>query len=129
MRKTVPDWASGVDREREREEVREDEAQRALDAGEDPEPAVAIKREWSTVKEVAQRHGCSEKTIRKHRREGNLKARALNPDAPPRQRRYRIHRDDELAWVEARKADVRKPSSARRAAGTPGKRSFRERIK
>jgi transposase-like protein len=122
----MPDWASGRDREREREEIREDEWQKALDGGEEPQ-SLNIQREWSTVKEVAQRHGCSEKTIRKHRRDGALKAHAINPDAPPRSRRYRVHRDDELAWAKA-KADVRKPRNIRTPA-TPTKRLFRERVK
>jgi hypothetical protein len=82
--------------------VREDEWMRDLEIGE-TRPAVRLDREWSTMAEVAQRHRCSAKTIRKNRQDGTLKARCLNPDAPEKQRRYRVHRDDELAWSECKK--------------------------
>jgi hypothetical protein len=75
---------------------------RDLEIGETP-AAVQLDREWSTMAEVAQRHGCSAKTIRRLRLDGVLKAHCLNPDAPELQRRYRVHRDDERAWIEGKK--------------------------
>lgn len=122
---SVPSWALNIDQDQLDELGREDRWLREIEAGETP-PAIPIDRDWSTVKQVAERHGCSEKTIRRARSEGTLKARAINPDAPPRQRRYRIHRDDELAWVEAKKAVVRPPAAPRTTAAS--RRTFRERI-
>jgi hypothetical protein len=97
-----PDWATGRDREREREEVREDQWLRTIEAGETP-AVVTINQEWSTLAEVAKRHGCAAKTIRQHRLDGTLKAHCINPQAPEKSRRYRVHRDDELVWVEGKR--------------------------
>jgi hypothetical protein len=80
---------------------------REIEAGETP-PAVRIDREWSTMAEVAKRHGLAAKTVRQLRLDGALKAHCVNPDAPEKQRRYRIHRDDELTWVEAKKSRSRR---------------------
>jgi hypothetical protein len=78
---------------------------RELESGGMDSPAVVqTDREWSTMSEVAKRHHCSPKTIRKARLEGRLKAHCLNPDAPELQRRYRVHREDERAWLEGKKA-------------------------
>jgi hypothetical protein len=99
----IPVLALGLDREREAEEVAEDRWMRELELGGEIPAAVQLDREWSTMEEVAQRHRCSAKTIRKHRLEGSLKANCINPDAPEKQRRYRVHRDDELAWVAGRR--------------------------
>jgi excisionase family DNA binding protein len=125
--KRIPDWASDVDQEVLDEIGREDQWLRDIEAGETP-PPVRITRERSTVKEVAERHGLSDKTIRKYVHDGALKAEATNPDAPPKQRRWRIHRDDELAWIEARKADVRTAAKTRTNTSRPT-RTFRERVK
>jgi hypothetical protein len=50
------------------------------------------------------------------------------PGAPPRSRRYEIHRDDEVAWIEARKQRTR-PSEGRRSSQSSRTRSFRALVK
>jgi hypothetical protein len=98
----APSWALDIDQEQLDELGREDRWLREIEVGETP-PALQISREWSTMTEVAARHHCSAKFIRQQRLDGRLKARCLNPDAPERQRRYVVHRDDELVWTEGRR--------------------------
>jgi hypothetical protein len=94
------------------------------EAGEPP-PSMPITGEWSTVAEVATRHRVKPKTIRARIHDGSLTAVDESPDGtPPRQRRYRIHRDAELAWIEAKGQRTRRAERAKAAA--PGGRSFKE---
>ena len=88
-----------------------------VEAGERP-PSVPITGEWSTVKEVAVRHRCSAKTIRARIHDGSLKAVDHSPaGSGVRQRRYRIHRDAEVAWLEA-KGQRRRGTAKAKAANT-----------
>lgn len=74
----------------------------ALLAGETPPPA-PIQGEWSTVQEVAARHRCATKTIRKAIHSGQLVAvNHAAKGSDPRQSRYRIHRDAETAWIKSK---------------------------
>jgi hypothetical protein len=85
--------------------------------------SVKPKHEWSTVQEVAARHSCSPKTIRKRIYDGSLKAVDISPaGSDVRQRRYRIHRDAEKAWMDAKGQKSRQ--TARKAS--PTGRSFRD---
>jgi hypothetical protein len=125
-RKHPPAWALGIDQDQLDELGREDRWLREIEAGETP-PPVEIQREWSTVKQVAERHALAEKTIRKYIREGSLTAVAHPTSAPAKQRRWRVRRDDELAWIEGKAADLRRP--AKRATPAPrARRTFRERV-
>jgi hypothetical protein len=81
-------------------------------------------QEWSSVQQVAARHGVSAKTIRKRIYDGSLKAVDVAASSDPRQRRYRIHRDAEAAWVAA-KAET--TPAARRRRKTAARR-FRDLI-
>lgn len=117
---------AGIDRERLQEEAAEDQQMRSLELGE-PAPSVAITGEYASVREVATRHRLSEKTIRKYIADGRLKAQAVNPNAPPKQRRWRVHRDDELAWIESKAAVTR--TTAHKQTPSKTGRSFRERVK
>jgi hypothetical protein len=77
---------------------------------------VPIKGDWSTVSEVATRHRCSPKTIRARIYDGSLKAVDHSPNGSnPRQRRYRIHRDAEEAWLRA-KGEANRQMTTRKAA-------------
>jgi hypothetical protein len=117
---------AGMDRERMQEEAAEHEFGRAVLA-EEPAPSVAIAGEYASVREVATRHRLSEKTIRKYIADGRLKAQAVNPNVPPKQRRWRVHRDDELAWIESKNAITR--TTAHKQSHSKTGRSFRERVK
>ncbi len=90
----------------------------ALEAGEQPQEAPEVIGEWSTVQEVARRHKCAPKTIRARIADGSLKAVQHGPKgAGAKQLRYRIHRDDEAAWVAA-KGEQKRSVAARKAAAT-----------
>ena len=69
--------------------------------------------EWSTVAQVAARHHLSPKTIRKAIGDGQLDARGSKHQP------YRIHRDAEYAWVEARRAGPKAAAKTGRGRRTP----------
>lgn len=81
-------------------------------------PASASERgEWATVAEVAKRHRLSAKTVRRDIASGRLRAH----DGPPKP--YRIKREDEDVWAEARRTPgarsrTPKPSRTRKPAST-----------
>jgi hypothetical protein len=94
-----------------------------VEAGDRP-ASVPITGEWSTVQEVAARHRCSTKTIRARIHDGSLKAVDHSPaGSGSRQARYRIHRDAEVAWLEA-KGERRRAAAKAKAGNT-----FRELVK
>jgi hypothetical protein len=96
-----------------------------VEAGERP-PSVPITGEWSTVKEVAARHRCSAKTVRARIHDGSLKAVDHAPaGSGSRQARYRIQRDAEIAWLEAKGERRRSATAAKAKAQT----TFKELVK
>ena len=120
----VPEHLRSADERYWLEQAKIDEWIASLEAGETPRSR-PITGEWSTVQEIAARHRCSPKTIRKRIHDGSLKAEALNPSAPARQRRWRVHRKAEEAWIKQKGQRVRE-TAARRAPKTKSGKSFKE---
>lgn len=76
--------------------------------------------EWSTVKEVAKRHGYAPKTITAAIRAGRLRAAQDGPRRP-----YRVHRDDEAEWAEERRTPkTRAPRKQRAKSKRPTGSTF-----
>jgi helix-turn-helix protein len=115
----VPSWALNIDQDQLDELGREDRWLREIEAGEQG-PSVPITGEWATVKEVATRHRKSEKSIRRYIKDGALRAHG------DKHHPYRVHRDDEIAWIEAQRGQSRE-----RVTRTRGKQAstFRELVK
>jgi excisionase family DNA binding protein len=110
------------------EEGRIDQWIAGIEAGDDLSPSPPISGEWATVQEVAARHRVTAKTIRKHIHDGRLKAVDHAPaNADPRHRRYRIHRDDETAWIAAKGEKMRQQAVHAKPKTASG-RSFKDLI-
>jgi hypothetical protein len=118
----VADWAQTLEEQALLEEAKID----AWLAEGAEMPPVELANEWSTVQEVARRHRCSDKTIRKRIHEGSLKAIAHPDNAPARQQRYRVHRTAEEAWIAAKQQRTRVVGA--KAKQTQARRTFKSRI-
>jgi hypothetical protein len=118
----MPAWArDDPDEDYWREQARIDEWIAAGEAGD--QPSLPISGEWATVREVAARHRKSEKTIRRYIAAGELKAQG------DKQHPYRIHRDDELAWINAQRGRTIEAKQRRSVAGKPAATTFRGLVK
>jgi hypothetical protein len=126
-RPDVPEWARTQEEHDLIEMGRIDNWIRELEAGESPPEPNPIPAEWSSVPEVAARHGLSPKTIRKAIRDGRLKAVDQGGVDDPRARRYRIHRDAEGDWI-ADRGGRKRERAARSAVTSPTGKSFREMV-
>src|ERR1700682_48176 len=109
----MPEWARDDDDEYWKEQARIDDWIAKGEAGEQQEPGPVGRREWASVKEVAARHGKSEKTIRLYIKNGELKAHG------DKHHPYRIHREDEKVWLNAMRGQ-RRERSRRTTVGQPG---------
>jgi hypothetical protein len=96
-----------------------------LDAqGPDAAPAADPSRaEWSTVGEVAARHRLSAKTVRRDIGAGRLQAH----DGPPKP--YRIKREDEDLWAEARRTPGARPRTPKSTPKRKPTTTFRDMVK
>jgi hypothetical protein len=115
----MPEWArDDPDQEYWQEQARIDEWIAQGEAGEQG-PSVAMRGEYATVKEVAARHRRSEKTIRRYIKDGALKAHG------DKQHPYRIHREDEIAWIDAMRGR-RRERVAKQTPRGPRRNTFKE---
>jgi hypothetical protein len=119
------DWTLSDEERYWQEQAQIEKHERAAEAGQ--RPSLPITDAWSTVQQVAARNQLSDKTIRKEIKAGHLKATVHPKGATGKQARYRIKRDDEESWVEARGRPTG-PAAVRPAAAKPA-RSFREKAR
>lgn len=121
----MPDWArDDPDQEYWQEQARIDAWIADGEAEERGEvQAKPLEAEWSTVKEVAARHRKSEKTIRRYIAEGLLKAHG------DKHHPYRVHRDDEVAWINSARGRHIATRQRRAVKGKQPTTTFREMMK